>query len=183
MEKTSIRGVSRITGHHQGTIIRYYRLIGEHAELLNESFQQNPPLGRIELDELWTFVQKKQALWWTARPGMRWLVDLSCYQERFRVHPCPFRWKANRSNLHALPWPGFWESPFTNAKCPGYRCYGWQSLVSRGISEVVLWTLYHLWSGDQTTEGKSPYCRNPRGNLGRTNRWGHLNLGCWRVQQ
>jgi hypothetical protein len=62
MEKTSIRGVSRITGHHQGTIIRYYRLIGEHAELLNESFQQNPPLGRIELDELWTFVQKKQAL-------------------------------------------------------------------------------------------------------------------------
>jgi len=71
MEKTSIRGVSRITGHHQSTIIRYYRLIGEHAELLNESFQQSPSLGRIELDELWTFVQKKQALRWTARSGVR----------------------------------------------------------------------------------------------------------------
>ena len=62
MERTSIRGVARVTGHHQGTVIRYYRLIGEHAEVLSELFQQTPSLGRVELDELWTFVQKKQAL-------------------------------------------------------------------------------------------------------------------------
>jgi myosin-crossreactive antigen len=59
MERTSIRGVARVTGHHQGTVIRYYRLIGEHAEVLSELFQQTPSLGRVELDELWTFVQKK----------------------------------------------------------------------------------------------------------------------------
>jgi transposase-like protein len=62
MEKTSIRGVARVTGHHQATVIRYYRLIGEHAEVLSELFHQSISLGRVELDELWTFVQKKQAL-------------------------------------------------------------------------------------------------------------------------
>lgn len=62
LEKTSIRGVARVTGHHQGTVIRYYRLIGEHAEVLSELFHQSLSLGRVELDELWTFVQKKQAL-------------------------------------------------------------------------------------------------------------------------
>ena len=62
MEKTSIRDVARVTGHHQGTVIRYYQLIGEHAEVLSELFQQSLSLGRVELDELWTFVQKKQTL-------------------------------------------------------------------------------------------------------------------------
>ncbi|WP_292491219.1 hypothetical protein [Methanoculleus sp. 10] len=58
MEKTSIRGVAQVTGHHQGTITRYYRLIGEHAEHLSEFFQQSLSLGGIKLDELWIFVQK-----------------------------------------------------------------------------------------------------------------------------
>lgn len=62
MEKTSIRGVARVTGHHQDTVARYYRLIGEHAELLSDLVLQSLSLGRIELDELWTFIQKKQAL-------------------------------------------------------------------------------------------------------------------------
>lgn len=29
-----MRGVGRVTGHHQATIARYYRLVGEHAGLL-----------------------------------------------------------------------------------------------------------------------------------------------------
>lgn len=60
VERTSSRGVARVTGHHQETIIRYYLLIGEHAELLNERFQQSLSLGPIELDELWTFVRKNK---------------------------------------------------------------------------------------------------------------------------
>jgi transposase-like protein len=61
VERTSSRGVAWVTGHHhQGTIIRYYQLIGEHAELLNERFQQSLSLGPIELDELWTFVRKNK---------------------------------------------------------------------------------------------------------------------------
>ena len=57
-----MRGVARVTGHHRDTISRYYRLLGDHAERLNEFFLQHVSPGRIELDELWTFVQKKQAL-------------------------------------------------------------------------------------------------------------------------
>lgn len=62
MEKTSIRGVERVTGHHRDTISRYYHLIGEHAEILNECYLRDIAPGRVELDELWTFVQKKQKL-------------------------------------------------------------------------------------------------------------------------
>ena len=62
MEKTSIRGVERVTGHRQATISRYYHLIGEHAELLNEFHLQDVQPGRVEMDELWTFIQKKQKL-------------------------------------------------------------------------------------------------------------------------
>lgn len=61
-EKISIRGVSRITGHHQDTISRYYKLFGEHAEVLNEFFLQDLTPDRIEADEIWTFIQKKQKL-------------------------------------------------------------------------------------------------------------------------
>lgn len=62
MERTSIRGVERVTGHHRDTVSRYYHLIGEHAELLNEYYLRELPLGRVELDEIWTFIQKKQTL-------------------------------------------------------------------------------------------------------------------------
>jgi hypothetical protein len=59
MEKTSIRGVERVTGHHRDTVSRYYHLIGEHAEILNECYLRDIAPGRVELDELWTFVKKK----------------------------------------------------------------------------------------------------------------------------
>jgi len=39
-EKISIRGISRLTGHHPATIIRYCRLAGEHAALLTSHFLQ-----------------------------------------------------------------------------------------------------------------------------------------------
>jgi len=38
-ETISMRGVSRVTGRHQATIARYYRLIGEHAALLTATFR------------------------------------------------------------------------------------------------------------------------------------------------
>ena len=58
-EKISMRGVSRVTGHHTATIARYYRLAGEHARLLTSSFLQDLSPERIELDEFWAFIQKK----------------------------------------------------------------------------------------------------------------------------
>ena len=58
-EKTSMRGVARVTGRHRDTISRYYRLLGEHAERLNNHTIQEITPGRVELGEFWTFVQKK----------------------------------------------------------------------------------------------------------------------------
>ena len=60
MEKTSIRGVSRVINHHRDTISRYYHLIGEHAENLNDHYIRDIPAGDYEMDEIWGFIQKKQ---------------------------------------------------------------------------------------------------------------------------
>lgn len=59
MEKTSIRGVSRVINHHRDTISRYYHLIGEHAEKLNDHYIRDIPAGDCEMDEIWGFIQKK----------------------------------------------------------------------------------------------------------------------------
>jgi transposase-like protein len=58
-ETISMRGVSRVTGHHQATIARYYRLVGEHAAFLTATFLQDLGHDRVEMDEFWAFVQKK----------------------------------------------------------------------------------------------------------------------------
>lgn len=59
-EKTSIRGVSRVIDHHRDTISRYYHLIGDHAETLNDNFIRDITAGDCEMDEIWEFIQKKQ---------------------------------------------------------------------------------------------------------------------------
>lgn len=58
-EKISIRGINRVTDHHPATIIRYLRLVGEHAKLLTSHFLQDLDSDRIEMDEFWSFVKKK----------------------------------------------------------------------------------------------------------------------------
>jgi transposase-like protein len=60
VEKTSIRGVSRFTNFDRATISRYYRLFGEHAALLNESHTCSISSGECEMDEIWSFVHKKE---------------------------------------------------------------------------------------------------------------------------
>lgn len=46
-----MRGVSRVTGRYQAKNARYYRLAGEHANLLTSISLQDLCPGRIELDE------------------------------------------------------------------------------------------------------------------------------------
>jgi transposase-like protein len=60
VENLSIRAVSRITNIDRGTISRYYRIIGQHATLLNESHTVNISPGECEMDEIWSYIQKKQ---------------------------------------------------------------------------------------------------------------------------
>lgn len=60
VESVSIRGFSRIKGMSRTTISRYYRLLGKHAELLNESHTTNISPGDCEMDEIWSFIAKKE---------------------------------------------------------------------------------------------------------------------------
>jgi transposase-like protein len=60
VEKVSIRSVSRLTNFDRATVSRYYRLLGGHAALINESHTANIPSGECEMDEIWSFIYKKE---------------------------------------------------------------------------------------------------------------------------
>ena len=58
-EGCSIRAVERMTGVHRDTIMRLLVRVGDHCMSLMEDMIRNVPAGIIEIDEVWTFVQKK----------------------------------------------------------------------------------------------------------------------------
>ena len=60
-EKTSIHGVSRVSGHHCDTISRYYHLIGDHAKGLNDNFIHDIPAGDCEMDEICSLFKKTKS--------------------------------------------------------------------------------------------------------------------------
>ena len=58
-EKISINGIIRVLKHHEDTIMRYLRRFAEHAALINKYIIINIGVSEIELDELWSFIFKK----------------------------------------------------------------------------------------------------------------------------
>jgi IS1 family transposase len=60
MEGMSIRATSRITGVHKTTILALLIHAGQRCERLLAEKMRGIPAERLELDEIWTFVQKKQ---------------------------------------------------------------------------------------------------------------------------
>lgn len=60
IEGTSIRSAERITGLHRDTIIRLLVLAGERCIKLMDARMRNLPCERVQSDEIWTFVGKKQ---------------------------------------------------------------------------------------------------------------------------
>lgn len=61
VEGASIRSMERMTGVHRDTIMRLIVRTGEHcARLLSEQIV-HVPAQRIQVDEIWTYVFKKQA--------------------------------------------------------------------------------------------------------------------------
>jgi len=57
-EKGSIRGVSRVTGHKPDTICDWIRVAGEHCKEVSNYFMQDMNLSRVQVDEIWSFIQK-----------------------------------------------------------------------------------------------------------------------------
>lgn len=61
VEGTSIRATSRLIGVHHNTTRRLALNVGEACERLHDTMIRNVHPALIECDEIWTFVQKKQA--------------------------------------------------------------------------------------------------------------------------
>src|SRR5579864_1096683 len=60
IEGTSIRSAERITGLHRDTIMRVLVLAGERCSQVMDVRLRNLSCDRIQSDEIWTFVAKKQ---------------------------------------------------------------------------------------------------------------------------
>ncbi|MGE5140091.1 MAG: hypothetical protein ACM3JD_11560, partial [Rudaea sp.] len=60
-EGNSIRSAERLTGVHRDTICRLVVRFGQRCKALMENRLRRLTLQHIEIDEIWTFVQKKQA--------------------------------------------------------------------------------------------------------------------------
>ncbi len=59
-EGVSIRATERLTGVHRDTIMRLGVRVGENCDKLHDQTMRGLNLGRVELDEIWSFVGKKQ---------------------------------------------------------------------------------------------------------------------------
>lgn len=60
IEGTSIRSTERVTGLHRDTIIRLLVLAGERCIAIMDTMMHDLKCKRIQSDEIWTFVGKKQ---------------------------------------------------------------------------------------------------------------------------
>src|SRR5882724_2738479 len=59
-EGMSIRATERLTGVHRDTIMRLGARVGAGCARLHDKLVVGIRTGRLELDELWTYVGKKQ---------------------------------------------------------------------------------------------------------------------------
>jgi IS1 family transposase len=60
VEGSSIRSIERMTGVHRDTIMRLMVGVGSTCEKIMDTTMRNLPCKDIEVDELWSFVGKKQ---------------------------------------------------------------------------------------------------------------------------
>ncbi len=65
-EGSSIRSIERITGVHRDTIMRLGVRVGQGCTALLDAKMHNLPCTRLEMDEIWGFVGKKER---HVRPG------------------------------------------------------------------------------------------------------------------
>src|SRR4051794_9428956 len=59
-EGNSIRSVERLTGVHRDTIMRLGVRVGEGCARLHDRTMHSLRVSRIEMDEVWSYVGKKQ---------------------------------------------------------------------------------------------------------------------------
>lgn len=60
VEKNGIRSIGRITEHNRNTIMRFTDKLAVKCKQANEFLLHDVRLGKIEIDELWTFIKKNK---------------------------------------------------------------------------------------------------------------------------
>src|SRR5262245_52666274 len=61
VEGTSIRSAERLTRVHRDTIMRLMVKSGNQCQAMLDRWMRNLTLRHLELDEIWTYVERKQA--------------------------------------------------------------------------------------------------------------------------
>src|ERR1035441_743983 len=59
-EGSSIRSIERMTGVHRDTIMRLGVKVGQGCTALMNERMRNLPCKRLEMDEIWGFIRKKE---------------------------------------------------------------------------------------------------------------------------
>lgn len=60
----SVRGAAEVLESKPDTVLFWLRRAAEHSEQVNALLLKNLKVSKVELDELWTFVRKKQLKQW-----------------------------------------------------------------------------------------------------------------------
>ena len=60
VEGNSIRSTERITGVHRDTVLHLLEVVGTRCEQVMDEYIKDIPLARVEADEIWGFVGKKE---------------------------------------------------------------------------------------------------------------------------
>jgi len=60
MRRGSLRGAEEITGHKYETISVWLKRAATHAEAITQVLAKDLHLSQVEIDEFWSFVQKKR---------------------------------------------------------------------------------------------------------------------------
>lgn len=81
-ERTSLAGVARVKQIKPETLANWLHKAGQYAQEVEELLVREFAVSRVQLDELWTYVQNKGGKGGTARPqrpvpsGKRWRLTL-----------------------------------------------------------------------------------------------------------
>lgn len=116
-EGNSIRSVERMTGIHRDTVMRLGARIGEACRDLLDETMRELPCKKIEVDEIWGFVGKKQRN--VKVDDDEALGDVWTWVAIVR-NPRPFQCFTLESAHLAMPAPSWHKS---NPVCPtGFNC-------------------------------------------------------------
>jgi IS1 family transposase len=70
VEGCSVRSVERLTGHHRDSILRVLNAAGKQAKLVMDTYMQGIKAESLQVDELWTFIGKKDSRLTTAEKAV-----------------------------------------------------------------------------------------------------------------